>query len=155
MNERIYSKAIEKLKAPDRTAYNGVEKVVNITVGYSHTDKMGYVHHSQYLVYYEFARLEYLRELGISYKKIEENGILMPVISAKLDFIQPAFYDDVLTISTNLNINGAKFIFRSTIRNANNQLINNGEIQVACIDATSRKPIKPLKNIVDLINNTN
>jgi acyl-CoA thioester hydrolase len=116
---------------------------------------MGYVHHSQYLVYYEYARLEYLRELGMSYKEIEEDGILMPVISAKLDFIQPAFYDDVLTISTNLNINGAKFIFRSEIRQTDDKLINTGEIEVVCIDSSTRKPVKPLKIIIDSIHNIN
>jgi len=152
MNDRIYNKAIDKLMTPERTVHNGVEKVVNIRVGYSHTDKMGYVHHSQYLVYYEYARLEYLRELGMSYKEIEENGILMPVISAKLDFIQPAFDDDILNISTNLNINGAKFIFRSEIRQIDDKLINTGEIEVVCINSGTRKPVKPFKKIIDLIN---
>jgi acyl-CoA thioester hydrolase len=155
MNDRIYNKAIDKLRTPERTVHNEVGKVVNIRVGYSHTDKMGYVHHSQYLVYYEYARLEYLRELGMSYKEIEEDGILMPVISAKLDFIQPAFYDDVLTISTNLNINGAKFIFRSEIRQTDDKLINTGEIEVVCIDSSTRKPVKPLKIIIDSIHNIN
>lgn len=131
---------------------NGTSKV-DVKVGYNQTDKMGYVHHAQYLVYYEYARLEYLRELGISYKEIEDNGIMMPVISAKLNYITAAFYDDVLTIRTNLNIKGAKFIFRSEIRKANDELINTGEIQVVCIDSITRKPIKPVKSIVDIINN--
>ena len=155
MNDSIYKKAIDIFSTPKQRSQAGFEKVVNIRVCYNQTDKMGYVHHSQYLVFYEFARLEYFRELGISYKEIEDKGIMMPVISAKLDYIQPAFYDDVLKIKTKLNIVGAKFIFQSEIRNANNQLINMGNVQVVCIDSISRKPIKPYKFIVDLIDKKN
>ncbi|MEI6089958.1 MAG: thioesterase family protein [bacterium] len=153
MNDRIYNKAIDNLNTPERRVHNGFEYAVNIRVGYNQTDKMGYAHHSQYLVYYEYARLEYLRELGISYKEIEDNGIMMPVISAKLDFIQPAYYDDVLTISTNLKIDGAKLIFMSEIKNKQNELVNTGEIKVVFIDSVTRKPVKPIKSLVDKINN--
>ena len=51
-------------------------------VKYSDTDQMGFVHHSNYLKFFENARISWLRELGVSYKKIEEDGILMPVVSS-------------------------------------------------------------------------
>ena len=151
MIDRINNKEMDKLRANECIASNTDTKLVNIRVGYRDTDKMGYVHHSQYLVYYEFARLEYFRELGISYKEIEDKGIMMPVIAAKLDYKSPAFYDDVLTIKTKLNIVGAKFIFQSEIINSDNKIINKGTIQVVCIDSISRKPIKPYKFIANLI----
>ena len=58
-------------------------------IKYSDTDQMGIVHHSNYLKYFENARIAWLRDLGVSYKKIEEDGILMPVVSASLEFIIP------------------------------------------------------------------
>jgi acyl-CoA thioester hydrolase len=125
---------------------------VNIKVEYSHTDKMGYVHHSQYFVYYEFARWEFLRNLGISYKNIEDNGVMIPVIHVKSKYLKPAFYDDTLKINTTLNLDGAKLIFRHEIINDRNELINIAEIKVACIDSDKRKPIKPMKNILNLLN---
>ena len=126
--------------------------IVNIKVEYSHTDKMGYVHHSQYLIYYEYARWEFLRNLGISYKNIEKDGVMMPVISAKLKFLKPAFYDDKLKIYTKLKVDGAKFIFRHKIYNGIMEQINTGEVKVVCVDGKSRKPVKPTGKINDLLN---
>ena len=52
---------------------------VQIRVGYKDTDKMGVVHHSNYVVFYEIARTEWLRSKGYTYRELEEKGVMMPV----------------------------------------------------------------------------
>ena len=60
-----------------------------ILIRYYETDQMGFVHHSNYLRYFELARIEWISSLGFSYKKMEEKGYLMPVINANLEFKRP------------------------------------------------------------------
>jgi len=67
-----------------------------ITARYSETDSMSFVHHSNYLKYYEIGRLEWLKNIGFSYKKLEENNIIFPVIRSNITFRKPAFFDDKL-----------------------------------------------------------
>ncbi len=80
-------------------------------VTYSDTDQMGYMHHSNYLKYYETARWELFRSIGIPYTKIEEEGIILPVINASAKFIKPARYDQKITISTRIkSTRGARVV---------------------------------------------
>ena len=67
-------------------------------VKYSDTDQMGFMHHSNYLKFFENARISWLRELGVSYKKMEEDGVVMPVVSSYLKHIKPSFFDDQLCV---------------------------------------------------------
>jgi len=71
-----------------------------IRVRYAETDKMGYVYYGHYATYYEIGRVETFRKLGLSYKKLEESGVMMPVLDLKIKFIKPAKYDDLLIIRT-------------------------------------------------------
>jgi acyl-CoA thioester hydrolase len=77
-----------------------IEQWTNIRVIYAHCDPMGIANNSRYLEYFEIGRTELLRSLGISYKKVEELGIMLPLIEAHLKFIKPAKYDDVLRIKS-------------------------------------------------------
>ena len=70
----------------------------NIRVRYGETDQMGVVYHGNYATYFEVARTEWLRNLGVTYKYMENSGIMLPVISLSFNFIKPAKYDDILTI---------------------------------------------------------
>ena len=69
-----------------------------IRVRYAETDQMGYVYYGNYSTYYEVARAESIRALGLTYKEIEEAGVIMPVLENNSKFIRPAKYDDELTI---------------------------------------------------------
>jgi acyl-CoA thioester hydrolase len=71
-----------------------------IRVRYAETDRMGYVYYGNYAQYFEVARVEMLRGLGISYKTLEDSGIMLPVLDFTIKYIKPAFYDDLLTIKT-------------------------------------------------------
>jgi len=70
----------------------------NVRVRYGETDQMGVVYHGNYASYFEIARTEWLRNLGVTYKELENKGIMLPVISLFFNFIKSAKYDDVLTI---------------------------------------------------------
>ena len=67
-------------------------------VRYAETDQMGYVHHSNYLKYFEIARIEWFASIGFSYKKLEDRGTLMPVVTVDLNFKSPCYFDDLITV---------------------------------------------------------
>lgn len=81
-----------------------IEHEYTFRVMYPETDKMGVVHHSNYVKYYETARWELLRSLGVSYHSVEEAGYMLPVIRMELRFIKPAHYDARLSIKTTLKV---------------------------------------------------
>ena len=72
-------------------------------VRYAETDRMGYVHHSNYLKYFEIARIEWFTSIGFSYKKLEDRGTLMPVVTVDLNFKSPCYFDDLITVHLSVN----------------------------------------------------
>ncbi|HCR29538.1 MAG TPA: acyl-CoA thioesterase [Opitutae bacterium] len=77
-----------------------ISSATSIEVRYAETDMMGIVHHASYLPWLEIARGNLLKERGISYAKLEESGILLPVVEIKMNYRRPATYDDVVTINS-------------------------------------------------------
>src|SRR5690606_21284638 len=75
---------------------------INIRVRYSETDKMGVVYHGNYAQYLEIARVEWLRSIGISYKELEDRGVMLPVISLQIHYQKSGRYDDLLTVDRHL-----------------------------------------------------
>ena len=71
---------------------------IQIRVRYAETDQMGYVYHGNYAAYFEVARTEAFRQLGIHYKDLEAEGVGMPVGEIRTRFRRPARYDDLLTV---------------------------------------------------------
>ena len=122
-----------------------------IIVRYGETDQMGVVHHSNYLRYLEVARLEWLTQLGISYNKMEEEGVMMPVISAHLDYKLPAKFEDALNVHIHLrSVPLVKMFFDYKITNQNNELICTASTTLAFMQASSRKPIRCPKPFMDV-----
>jgi acyl-CoA thioester hydrolase len=112
-----------------------------IRVRYGETDQMGYVYHGAYPQYYEVGRVEAIRELGFSYKEVEERGFLMPVIELNIQYKKPAFYDDELTIYTIMNEmpTGLRLPFEYECYNQKGELLNKGKVTLVCIDKQSGK----------------
>ena len=79
-----------------------LSNIIKIRVRYSETDQMSFVYHGNYAQYFEMGRTEWLRELGVTYKNMEESGIMLPVISLNINFMKPAKYDDLLSLKTTL-----------------------------------------------------
>ncbi len=112
-----------------------------IRVLYSDTDQMGIVHHSNYLKYYETARWELFRSLGISYKSIEDAGYIVPVIRINTHYIKAIHYDDIITIITTLKtIKGARIWFLYKLYNYDGALVNEAETELAFVKKENLKP---------------
>jgi acyl-CoA thioester hydrolase len=115
-----------------------------IRVRYGETDQMGYVYYGNYAMYYEVARVESLRQLGLTYKELEEMGVIMPVLENHSRYIAPARYDDLLRIVTTLHEKpGVKIKFEYEIFNEGNVLIHKGETSLVFIDQKSNRPCRP------------
>tara|TARA_B100000787_G_scaffold90219_1_gene66674 strand:+ start:1590 stop:1991 length:402 start_codon:yes stop_codon:yes gene_type:complete len=119
------------------------KNTTKIRVRYAETDQMGVVYHGNYAQFFEIGRTEWLRSLGLTYKKMEENGILLPVISLKFDFIKSALYDDVLTVDTFIEKKPtAKIEFNYEIKNQDEDLICKGNSILAFINKKTKKPVR-------------
>ena len=112
-----------------------------LRVRYAETDQMGYVYYGNYLQYYEVGRVEALRQLGTSYKKIEEQGIMLPVYECSLRYIKPALYDDLLLIKTTIkDMPKVRISFDYEVYNQNNVLLNTGHTKLAFVNKKTDKP---------------
>ncbi len=112
-------------------------------VRYGETDKMGVVYHGNYAQYLEMGRVEWLRSLGISYRSMEENGIMLPVISLQLQYKKSAYYDDLLTVETRLvKTPSVKIIFDYKIYNEARELLVEANTVLAFMDMKTNKPTK-------------
>jgi acyl-CoA thioester hydrolase len=121
-----------------------------IRVYYQDTDKMGVVYYGNYARYYEIGRTEMIRDLGFTYKQMEENGILLPARSLKINYIKSAYYDELLTIRTIVDsIPQVKFPIKTEIYNEKGELINSGETILAFFSAVTNKPIAAPKFFID------
>lgn len=121
-----------------------------IRVRYNETDQMGVVYHGNYASYFEVARTEWLRNLGVTYKEMEENGTMLPVISLSFKFLKSAMYDDLLTISVSLRKKPmVKIEFDYEIINQNKEKISTGNSVLAFVDMKTNKPIKCPDYILD------
>ncbi|WP_072554434.1 acyl-CoA thioesterase [Tenacibaculum todarodis] len=121
-------------------------------VRYAETDQMGVVYHGNYAQYFELGRTEWLRSLNITYKKMEENGIMLPVISLACNFKKSALYDDVLTVKTSLKKTPTvKIEFNYEITNQNNELICTGNTVLAFIDMKKNRPTRCPNYILELL----
>ncbi len=123
---------------------------INIRVRYSETDKMGVVYHGNYAQYLEIARVEWLRALGISYKELEDSGVMLPVVSLQINYKKSARYDDLLTVELHLlKTPGVKIEFDYRIWNQDQEIIAEANTVLAFIDGATFKPIRCPKYILE------
>jgi acyl-CoA thioester hydrolase len=123
-----------------------------IRVRYAETDKMGYCYYGNYASFLEIGRVESLRSLGISYKSLEDNGIMLPVSEFQIKYFSPAYYDDMLLIETKITaIKGVRIYFDYFIYNDNQKLIASAMTILVFIDAISKKPVPPPKELLSII----
>jgi len=114
---------------------------ISFHVRYAETDQMGYVYYGNYAQYLEMGRVAWLRSLGVSYRTMEENGVMLPVVSMRIDFKKPALYDDLLTVKSKLKkIPSVKIEFDYEIFNEANQLLVTANTVLAFIDMKTKRP---------------
>jgi acyl-CoA thioester hydrolase len=115
--------------------------ITEIRVRYGETDKMGFCYYGNYAQFLEVARVELLRSQGVSYKELEDAGILLPVRNFSIKYIAPAKYDDLLFIQTEiLKINGSRIIFNYEILNQKNILIATANTELVFLNSDTMKP---------------
>ncbi|MDG1871959.1 acyl-CoA thioesterase [Flavobacterium frigidarium] len=120
------------------------EHELNVRVRYSETDQMGVVYHGNYAQYFEMGRVEWLRNLGVSYKWMEENGIMLPVVSLNMNYKKPARYDDLLTIKTILKSQSSvKIEFDYEIYNEQSELLTIANSILVFVDMKTGRPTAP------------
>ena len=115
-----------------------------IRVRYAETDRMGLLHHANYIVYFEQARTELLRNRGWSYREIEDAGHFLVIVEVGCKFKRPAHYDDLLTIKTIVEkVTHVKIVHRYEVRR-DGLLLAEGHSTLACVDAEGRpQPLPP------------
>jgi len=117
------------------------EATHQIRVRYSETDKMGYVYYGNYASYFEVARVELFRKHGVSYKEMEDEGIMMPVLELKTKYIKPAKYDDLLTIKTKISAKpGVRVTFEYEVYNEKEELLTIADTTLVFIDMKTGRP---------------
>ena len=114
-----------------------------IRIRYAETDQMGYVYYGNYAAFYEVARTEMLRQTGISYKQLEDDGVMLPVIELHTRYFQPARYDDLITIRTTIRERpGVRIKFEYDVFNEQGDLLNSGMTQLVFVDIKKNKPCR-------------
>lgn len=120
----------------------GLKFSTKIRVRYSETDQMGYCYYGNYAAFFEVARVEALREKGISYKELEESGILLPVTHFEIRYFQAAKYDELLEIKTQITLlKGVRIAFAYQTYNEQGTLLNEATTELVFVQASSQKPI--------------
>jgi acyl-CoA thioester hydrolase len=125
---------------------------INVRVRYQETDQMGIVYYSNYFVYFEMGRIEFLRSVGISYAELEKENVFLAVADAHCKYRSPAVFDDLLVIKTCISMMKlARIEFSYEIRRVNEEaLIAEGSTLLACLGA-NKKPMAIPEKIRDVL----
>lgn len=125
---------------------------IKVRVRYQETDRMGIVYHANYLSYFELGRVEWLRRKGLDYARLEDSGVLLPVVNISVNYKSPARYDQFLFVVTELKkIGGASLVFENNIYDQNDKLLVEGKVTLVATDSNTFKPIKIPSSLLDLI----
>lgn len=120
-----------------------IKTELNLDVRYYETDQMGIVHHSNYVRYFECGRVDMLKKLGLPVEKIEEAGVMLPVVSVECKYKTPARLGDTLKIVTWIDeIPRARLTIRNQIFNPDGMLCCEGAVVLGFIDSVSRRPVR-------------
>ncbi|MFB0911071.1 MAG: thioesterase family protein [Flavobacterium sp.] len=122
----------------------------NVRVRYSETDQMGVVYHGNYAQYFEMGRVEWLRNIGISYKRMEEDGIMLPVVSLNINYKKPARYDNLLRVKTIFKSQTTvKIEFDYEIYNEEDELLTIGKSILVFVNIKTGRPTVPPEYVTE------
>jgi acyl-CoA thioester hydrolase len=123
---------------------------ITIRVRYAETDQMGYVYYGHYAAYFEVARVEMLRSLGFTYKKLEQEGVILPVLEFNIKYFRPAYYDDLLSIKTTVaEIPSARIRFSYETYNEKKELLNKADTTLVFVNKNSGRPISAPEDLLE------
>jgi acyl-CoA thioester hydrolase len=114
-----------------------------LRVRYGETDQMGYLYYGNYAQYFEVGRVETIRSLGCSYKELEEvHGIWLPVVSMEMRFVRPVYYDELITIHSEIRKLPDEYItFHTDLFNEKGKKVNGGTVRLCFFHAASKKVV--------------
>ena len=119
---------------------------------YAETDQMGVVYYGNYPQYLELGRVEWLRSIGFTYKAMEEEGIMMPVVSLQIQYKKPALYDELITIRTKLKeLPSTTIEFDYEILNEKGELLSTANTVLVFVDAKTFRPVRCPEKVLKLI----
>ena len=122
-----------------------------LRVRYGETDQMGYCYYGNYAQYFEVGRVECLRNLGMTYKSLEDRGIMLPVSEFSVNYKSPALYDDELLITTVITeLNGVRLLFEYEIH-VENRLVASAKTTLVFVSKTNMRPTAPPDDFIKLI----
>lgn len=123
-----------------------------IRVRYAETDQMSYVYYGNYAMYFEVARVEAMRSIGFSYKEMEDEGVMMPVLESHFRYLKPGKYDELLTIKTTIpSFPSARIRFEYQVFNMQEELITEGWTILTFLKKDSHRPTRPPHNLLALL----
>ncbi|MBN1118238.1 MAG: acyl-CoA thioesterase [Bacteroidales bacterium] len=129
-----------------------ITDTISFRVRYNEVDRMGYVHHGNYAAYFEMGRTELMRKHGLNYKEMEDNGVILPLSEFYVKYYSPALYDDNLSLETILtSYSGVRLNFEYILKNQHGDLIAEGKTPLVFVNNTSRKPMRPPKELIEKI----
>ena len=121
-----------------------------IRVLYRDTDKMGVVYHANYIVFYEAARTEMFRSIGLPYTLLEQMNIAMPIVEVESKYKAPAFYDEVLTVRATLKeLPEVRAVIEYEIFNEAGTVINTGKTVLGYVNMDRKRPCRAPKEFID------
>jgi acyl-CoA thioester hydrolase len=120
-----------------------------LRVRYADTDRMGYVYYGNYATYFEVARVEMLRNLGISYRDLEDSGVMLPVLEYQTKFFNPAYYDENITIKVEVReLPSVRITFHYKAYNEKGKQLNSAYTTLVFVDVKTGKPTKPPEDLI-------
>lgn len=151
-NSRVFDNFKLSLRKNKFTFMEAIFKHIHtIRVRYSETDKMGYCYYGNYASYLEVGRVEALRSKGVSYRSMEENGVMLPVLELSVKYFFPAKYDDLLFIHTTITkIERTRIFFDYEIFNEADKKIVAAQTTLVFVSAATMKPIPAPHDFLDL-----
>ncbi len=136
-------KEIQSLNLSTNTI-NMYDHSTTVRVRYAETDRMDVVYYGNYAMYFEIGRVEAIRNLGISYKDIEDMGIILPVVELNIKYLRPAKYDDLITIKSQIKKlpTDHKIVFDQEVYNEAGKLLTIGQVKLYFMDANMNNRIE-------------
>ncbi|MDQ0268615.1 acyl-CoA thioesterase [Cytobacillus purgationiresistens] len=121
-----------------------------IEVRYAETDQMGVVYHANYFIWMELGRTQIVKDLGFNYAKLEEDGILSPVLDIQASYKKPLHYGEIAVVKTWIEeYDGLRFTYGYEIYNGDNELAVTGWSKHACVKKDSFRPISMRRKYPD------
>jgi acyl-CoA thioester hydrolase len=128
-----------------------IQHTIELRIRYGETDRMGYAYYGNYATYFEVARVETLRSVGITYKQLEDEGVLLPVVNFNVHYHAPAHYDDLIQIETIIDeLPRVRFPFKYRTF-CNGKLLNEASTELVFVDESTGKPMRCPTHILELL----